>query len=168
MLAQIATHAKSNEITPVPKLLEMLSLKGTIVTVDALNRQREIAQQIVDQGGDYALALKGNQPSLHANVTTFLDDPASAVSTAKPTETTAGSRPAGPRSPPISAGCKRRITCPVWQQSARWSASARPQPGPPPRRPITCLARRSLRSGSTRSSARTGGLRTGCIGGWMW
>ena len=85
VLAQIATDAKSNEITAVPKLLEMLSLKGTIVTVDALNCQRDIAQQIVGQGGDYALALKGNQPTLHADVTTFLDDPASAVSTAKPT-----------------------------------------------------------------------------------
>lgn len=85
VLAQIATDAKSNEITAVPKLLALLSLKDTIVTVDALNCQREIAQQIVDQGGDYALALKGNQPSLHADVTTFLDDPASTVSTAKPT-----------------------------------------------------------------------------------
>ena len=65
MLAQIATDAKSNEITAVPKLLEMLSLKGTIMTADALNCQRAIAQQIVDQGGDYALALKGNQGTLH-------------------------------------------------------------------------------------------------------
>jgi hypothetical protein len=58
VLAQIATDAKSNEITAVPKLLEMLSLKGTIVTADALNCQRAIAQQIVDQSGDYVLALK--------------------------------------------------------------------------------------------------------------
>ena len=65
VLAQIATDAKSNEITAVPKLLEMLTLKGTIVTADALNCQRAIAQQIVDQGGDYALALKGNQGTLH-------------------------------------------------------------------------------------------------------
>jgi predicted transposase YbfD/YdcC len=85
VLAQIATDAKSNEITAVPKLLQMLSLKGTIVTVDALNCQREIAQQIVEQGGDYALALKGNQPTLHADVQTFLNDPASAVNTATPT-----------------------------------------------------------------------------------
>jgi hypothetical protein len=49
VLAQIATDAKSNEITAVPKLLEMLSLKDTIVTTDALNCQRAIAQQIVDQ-----------------------------------------------------------------------------------------------------------------------
>ena len=76
VLAQIATDAKSNEITAVPKLLEMLSLKGTIVTADALNCQRTIAQQIVDQGGDYVLALKGNQGSLHDDVSRFLDDPA--------------------------------------------------------------------------------------------
>src|SRR5665213_2253192 len=76
VLAQIATDAKSNEITAVPKLLEMLRLKGTIVTTDALNCQRAIAQQIVDQGGDYALALKGNQGTLHAGVSLFLDDPA--------------------------------------------------------------------------------------------
>jgi predicted transposase YbfD/YdcC len=76
VLAQIATDAKSNEITAVPKLLEMLSLKGTIVTADALNCQRAIAQQIVDQSGDYVLALKGNQGTLHDDVSTFLDDPA--------------------------------------------------------------------------------------------
>src|ERR1700685_2652621 len=84
VLAQIATDAKSNEITAVPKLLEMLSLKGTIVTVDALNCQREIAQKIVDQGGDYALALKGNQGTLHDDVIRYFNDPASKVSTAKP------------------------------------------------------------------------------------
>jgi predicted transposase YbfD/YdcC len=75
VLAQIATAAKSNEITAVPKLLEMLSLKGTIVTVDALNCQRDIARRIVDQDGDYVLALKGNQGTLHADVKLFLDDP---------------------------------------------------------------------------------------------
>ena len=74
VLGQIATNAKSNEITAVPKLLEMLSLKGCIVTVDALNCQREIARQIVDQGGDYALALKGNQGTLHDDVRRFLDE----------------------------------------------------------------------------------------------
>jgi predicted transposase YbfD/YdcC len=84
VLAQIATEAKSNEITAVPKLLEMLSLKGTIVTVDALNCQREIAQKIVGQGGDYALALKGNQGTLHDDVVTYLNDPASKTITAKP------------------------------------------------------------------------------------
>jgi predicted transposase YbfD/YdcC len=75
VLGQIATDVKSNEITAVPKLLKMLSLKDTVVTVDALNRQRAIAQQIIDQGGDYALALKGNQATLYRDVSLFLDDP---------------------------------------------------------------------------------------------
>jgi predicted transposase YbfD/YdcC len=84
VLAQIATEAKSNEITAVPKLLAMLRLKGTIVTADALNCQRAIAQQIVDQGGDHALALKGNQGTLHDDVVLYLDDPASKTIVAKP------------------------------------------------------------------------------------
>jgi len=75
VMAQVATDEKSNEITAVPKLLEMLSLKGTIVTTDALNCQRAIAQQIVDQGGDYVLALKGNQGTLHEDVSLYFDDP---------------------------------------------------------------------------------------------
>ena len=64
MLAQIATDdrldpkEKPNEITAVPKRLKMLCLKGTIVTVDALNCQHEIAQQIVEQDGNHAMALK--------------------------------------------------------------------------------------------------------------
>jgi predicted transposase YbfD/YdcC len=85
VLAQIATDAKSNEITAVPKLLDMLSLKGTIVTVDALNCQREIASKIVDKGGDYALALKGNQGTLHDDVRRFLDDPECQASVSKAT-----------------------------------------------------------------------------------
>jgi predicted transposase YbfD/YdcC len=84
VLGQIATDAKSNEITAVPKLLAMLSLNYTIVTVDALNCQRAIAQQIIDQGGDYALALKGNQGTLHEDVSRFLDDPACEAITAEP------------------------------------------------------------------------------------
>ena len=84
VLAQIATDAKSNEITAIPKLLEMLRLKGTIVTADALNCQRAIAQQIIVQGGDYALALKGNQETLHNDVVLFLDDPESQTISARP------------------------------------------------------------------------------------
>jgi predicted transposase YbfD/YdcC len=75
VLGQIATDAKSNEITAVPKLLKLLMLKDTIVTVDALNCQRAIASQIIEQGGDYALALKGNQGTLHADVELYFNDP---------------------------------------------------------------------------------------------
>jgi len=76
LLGQIAVDDKSNEITAVPKLLEMLSLKGCIVTADALNCQRAIAAKVTERGGHYVLALKGNQGTLHDDVRTFLDDPA--------------------------------------------------------------------------------------------
>ena len=75
LLGQVATEAKSNEITAVPKLLSMLSLKGCIVTADAMGCQRAICAQIVEQGGDYAIALKGNQGTLHEDVRLFLEDP---------------------------------------------------------------------------------------------
>ena len=75
VLGQLATDAKSNEITAVPKLLELLMLKGTIVTVDAMNCQRDIAHHILDKGGDYVFALKGNQGTLHDDVRRFLGDP---------------------------------------------------------------------------------------------
>ena len=84
VLAQVATDAKSNEITAVPALLKMLKLKGTIVTADALNCQRAIAEQIVDQGGNYCLALKGNQGTLHDDVSLFFDDPKSETAMMKP------------------------------------------------------------------------------------
>jgi predicted transposase YbfD/YdcC len=84
VLAQVSTDAKSSEITAVPALLRLLSLQGTIVTADALHCQRATARQIVDQGGDYALALKGNQGTLHDDVVRFLDDPATQAATAKP------------------------------------------------------------------------------------
>lgn len=67
-LGQVATDAKSNEITAIPKLLEMLQIKGCIVTIDAMGCQTEIAKKIVDRGGDFVLAVKGNQPSLFEGV----------------------------------------------------------------------------------------------------
>ena len=76
LLGQMAVDAKSNEITAVPKLLALLSLKGCIVTADAMSCQRAIAAQVVAQGGDYVLALKGNQSRLHDDVCIFFDDPA--------------------------------------------------------------------------------------------
>jgi predicted transposase YbfD/YdcC len=84
VLGQIATEAKSNEITAVPKLLKLLSLQGCTVTVDALNCQRAIARQIIDQQGDYVMALKANQGTLHDDARRFMDDPDSDVVSAKP------------------------------------------------------------------------------------
>ena len=67
-LGQIAVDSKSNEITAIPLLLELLDLKGATVTIDAMGCQKEIAAQIVAGGGDYVLALKDNHPTLHAAV----------------------------------------------------------------------------------------------------
>lgn len=64
VLAQVKVDNKSNEITALPELLRQLALAGCIVTIDAMGCQRAIAQQIVDQGGDYVLGLKGNQGTL--------------------------------------------------------------------------------------------------------
>jgi predicted transposase YbfD/YdcC len=64
ILGQVMTEAKSNEITAIPRLLELLELQGALVTIDAIGCQKEIAKQIVDQGGDYVLTVKENQEHL--------------------------------------------------------------------------------------------------------
>jgi predicted transposase YbfD/YdcC len=64
VLGQLKVDAKSNEITAIPKLLKLLVLKGCIVTIDAMGCQKEIASEIIDNGADYILALKGNQGNL--------------------------------------------------------------------------------------------------------
>ena len=64
----VKTDEKSNEITAIPQLLEMLELNGCIVTIDAMGCQREIAQQITDGGADYVLAVKENQGQLYENI----------------------------------------------------------------------------------------------------
>ncbi len=63
-IAQVAVESKSNEITAIPEVLKLVELYGAIVTIDAMGCQTEIARAIVDGGGDYILAVKGNQPTL--------------------------------------------------------------------------------------------------------
>lgn len=65
VLGQVRTDEKSNEITAVPQLLRLLVLDGCLVTVDAMNAQKAIAQQIIEQGADYVLPIKDNHPKLH-------------------------------------------------------------------------------------------------------
>jgi predicted transposase YbfD/YdcC len=67
-LGQVAVDAKSNEITAMPELLELLDLHDKIVTTDAMGCQKAIAEAIVAGGGDYILAVKDNQPTLHAEI----------------------------------------------------------------------------------------------------
>jgi hypothetical protein len=74
VFGQLKVDDKTNEITAIPQRLEMLQLKEATVTIDAMGCQRDIAQNIIDQGGHYIFALKGNQSSLQEDVQTFLDD----------------------------------------------------------------------------------------------
>jgi predicted transposase YbfD/YdcC len=67
-LGQVAVDGKSNEITAIPLLLELLDLSGALVTIDAIGCQKAIAKQIVDRGGDYVLVVKGNQERLLADI----------------------------------------------------------------------------------------------------
>lgn len=73
VLGQVATQAKSNEITAIPELLRLLDLTGCIVTIDAAGTQTAIAEQIVTQGADYVLALKANQKGLAEDVVRLFD-----------------------------------------------------------------------------------------------
>ena len=68
MLAQYKVKEKSNEITAIPEILKLLDLNGRIITIDAMGCQRDICQQIVDQEGDYLIAVKGNQKTLFEDI----------------------------------------------------------------------------------------------------
>jgi predicted transposase YbfD/YdcC len=72
-LGQVACDDKSNEITAIPALLRLVDIQGTIITIDALGTQKAIAEQIIDRGADYVLALKGNQEALHQAVLDYVD-----------------------------------------------------------------------------------------------
>ena len=74
VLGQVKVAEKSNEIIAIPKLLDMLTIAGAIVTIDAMGCQRDIAQKIIDKKADYVVALKGNQGSLHADVELFVTE----------------------------------------------------------------------------------------------
>jgi len=90
VLAQRAVDEKSNEIKAIPELLNMLALDGAIVSIDAMGAQKEIVERIVEKGGDYVLALKGNQTSLHGDVALFFDDPVCVASCAGHAESDVG------------------------------------------------------------------------------
>ena len=72
-LGQVAVEGKSNEIKAIPPLLELLDIQGALVTIDAMGCQKEIAKRIVDGGGDYLLAVKGNQKRLLEDVQSTLE-----------------------------------------------------------------------------------------------
>jgi len=74
VLGQLATEEKSNEITAIPRLLEMLDIKNSVVTIDAMGCQKDIAEKIVQKKGHYVLAVKENQPALHEVVKKTFDE----------------------------------------------------------------------------------------------
>ena len=67
-LGQLATEEKSNEITAIPQLLELLDVRGATVTVDAMGCQKDIAKKITELGADYVMGLKGNQGTARKEV----------------------------------------------------------------------------------------------------
>jgi predicted transposase YbfD/YdcC len=73
-LGQLATDEKSNEITAIPELIGQIDVKKAIVTIDAMGCQREIAQKIVAEKGDYMLAVNDNQPKLHEEIHAFFSE----------------------------------------------------------------------------------------------
>lgn len=73
-LGQVATEAKSNEITVIPELIDRIDVKGAIVTIDAMGCQKEIAGKIIKAQGDYVLAVKDNQPKLHEAIREVFSD----------------------------------------------------------------------------------------------
>jgi predicted transposase YbfD/YdcC len=74
VLGQVKTDEKSNEITAIPKLLEILHLRGCIVSIDAMGCQKAIVRDIVDKGADYVISLKGNQETLHQKTAEFFTE----------------------------------------------------------------------------------------------
>jgi predicted transposase YbfD/YdcC len=74
VLGQLATEEKSNEITAIPKLLDVLDVEGAIITIDAMGAQRDIVDKICDKGADYVIGLKTNQPKLNDAVELHFKD----------------------------------------------------------------------------------------------
>src|SRR5512147_276399 len=73
-LGQVACDEKSNEITAIPEVLRLVDIRGAIITIDAMGAQKAIAEQIIEGGADYVLALKGNHETLHQGVIDYIDE----------------------------------------------------------------------------------------------
>jgi predicted transposase YbfD/YdcC len=128
VLGQVKVAEKSNEIVAIPKLLDMLAIEGSIVTIDAMGCQRDIAQKIVDKKADYVLALKGNQGSLREDVEVFVaeqkandfkdtkisrDQTIDSLPRRRPGVTTVASKPEPPPSFMMSRGYRSATTGPA-------------------------------------------------------
>lgn len=89
-VGQLTIGSKTNEITAAPEMLKMLNLEHTIITVDAIMAQREVAKTIIDNGGEYVMALKGNQRTLFEDVQLYFRDIEYGMSCARTVEKNRG------------------------------------------------------------------------------
>ena len=74
ILGQVKTDEKSNEITAIPELLELLDVQGAVVTIDAMGTQKQIAEIIIRKKADYVLSVKGNQPTMYEYIQTYFEE----------------------------------------------------------------------------------------------
>jgi len=174
VLGQLATDAKSNEITAIPELLKLLDISGAVVTIDAAGCQKKIAECIVEHGGHYILQLKGNQGSLHEETTMLFDQCLTddchgiAYSTATTVEKGHG------RSKSDGYGRQRKSTGSPKKASGRtFAASSESKPNERwAQRPLLSTATTSATWRPTmplvcwRTSAAIGASRTACTGAW--
>jgi predicted transposase YbfD/YdcC len=174
VLGQRKVETKSNELTAIPALLALLALKGGIVTIDAIGCQRDSAQKIVEQGADYVLALKGNQPTLEQAVKRFfLTGPQAEAHWSQsdyPEHTERGHGRVETRRAWIRADLDAELRTAAWPglQSIGLVEATRTVGEKTAVEQRFYLSSLPPRSGSLpRPCANTGGLRTSSTGRWM-
>ena len=150
-LGQVRVDGKSNEITAMPALLDLLDVEGMTVTADAMHTQRATAAAVTARGGDYVLALKGNQETLHADVRLHMADPENAGKMKRFNDVgraTGASRSERRSSATMSTRCRTCTTGPACRPSDRSPRRGRSR-GSGARRPASSSsATGSARSGS--------------------
>ena len=149
VLAQEAVDEKANECAAIPEVLDRLDLKGALVTIDAIACNPTIAEAIIRRGGDYLLAVKANQPTLHREIAAYFADPAARAETAEELDKGHGRlETRRTRSAMRSTGSPATVAIPTSRASQvcarshalrrRWRRAARPRAppaiiSPPPR-----------------------------------
>jgi len=180
VLGQVAVDQKSNEITAIPELLTLLDVKGRIITADAMHTQRATSEAVCARGGDYVLALKGNQGTLFEDAKLYLDDPEFSDNCQTFQSVDAGHGRIETRTALVSTDIGwlqerhnwpglSAICCPAGDafaspRGARSLQREKPVANRPVRAATSCSACRWIRSASLRSPARTGVSRTACTG----
>ena len=169
VLGQVRVADKSNEITAMPALLELLDIRGSTATADAMHTQRVTAEAVAAKGGSHVLALKGNQETLHDDVRLHMADPANAGRMLRFSDVDKGHGRIEIREASVctrSTRCRTCITGPACRRSARSPPHGRSRGGGARRPASSCSAKGLVRSGSPARCARTGRWRIHFIGCW--